>query len=86
MILYTLSENLSLEPVVRDGKGMFVAVFLSPVVTGQLQNFRCLSCGWVVLQYSNKEVQALVYGTAIPENKNAVDICCSRCKITYRIV
>ena len=86
MIIYTLPANLELEPVVREGKGSFIAVFLSSVVTDQLQNLRCLACGWIVCQYSNKEIQAFIYGTAIPENKNAVDIRCSRCHITYRVV
>jgi hypothetical protein len=86
MIIYTLPGNLELEPVVRDGRGTFVAVFLSSIVTDQLQNFRCVGCGWVVAQFSNKQVDALVYGQAIPENKNAVDIRCSRCRVTYRIV
>ena len=86
MNLYTLPANIELEPVVREGRGDFIAVFLSSVVTDQLKNFRCLGCGWVVAQFSNKQVEALVYGTAIPENKNAVDIRCSRCRITYRII
>ena len=86
MIVYVMPENVVLEPVVREGKGKFCAVFLSSIVTEQVQNFRCTACGWVVAQYNNKEVDALVYGASVPKNKKAVDVMCSRCKFIYRIV
>ncbi len=86
MIIYTLPENRVLEPVVRDGKDRFCAVFLSSEKSDQLQNFRCTSCGWVVCQYSNKSVEAVVYGQSVPEESNSLDVQCSRCKRIYRIV
>ena len=86
MIIYIMPENRVLEPVERDGKGHFCAVFLSPIVSEELQNFRCNSCGWIVFQYNNKSIDALVYGISIPEKSEAVDVQCSRCKFVYRVV
>ena len=86
MIVYVMPENVVLEPVVRDGKGKFCAVFLSSEKSEEIQNFRCLSCGWIVAQYSNKEVDAIVYGSSVPQEKNSLDVQCSRCKRLYRVV
>jgi len=86
MIIYITPENQVLEPVVRDGRNHFVCVFLSPVVSEEVQNLRCLSCGWVVAQYTNKQIEAIVYGIAKPKEQNSVDIQCSRCKLLYRVI
>lgn len=86
MIIYTTPANQVLEPVEKSGRDHFICVFLSPVVTEDVQNFRCLSCGWMVAQFSNKSVDAIVYGVARPKDKNSVDLMCGRCHTIFRIV
>jgi hypothetical protein len=86
MKLFVLPINYLLEPVERINKDHFVCVFLSAVTSEEIRNFRCLECGWVVFQYSNKEVDAIVYGNFKPQDKNSVDVMCSRCKLVYRVV
>jgi phage FluMu protein Com len=86
MKIYILPANYIQEPVVREGKNRFVCVFLSPIITEEVRNFRCLECGWVCFQYTNKEVDSLVYGLAKPKETNSIDSMCPRCKIIYRIV
>lgn len=86
MNIYILPANYVQEPVVREGKDHFVCVFLSPILAEEVRNFRCLECGWVVFQYSNKEVDSIVYGVSKPKEKNSIDAMCSRCKLIYRVV
>jgi hypothetical protein len=86
MVLYAMPANLTLEPVVRDGRDQFIVVFLSRAISNQLQNLRCLNCGWIVCQYSANKVDAFIYGSEVPEEENSIDIQCTRCKIIYRIV
>ena len=82
-----LKENyISQKPVVRDGKGDYIVVFLSRSVSDGLQNFHCSNCGWLVCQFSSKQIYTLIYGSEIPEDTNTVDIMCARCKLIYRIV
>lgn len=78
--------STELTPVVRDGHDKFIVVFLSQTPTEELQNFRCLNCGWIVAQYSSKEVSAVVYGTAVPKDKTVLDVQCQRCHTMFRIV
>ena len=75
-----------LEPVVRDGKDKFVVIFLSHIVTDELQNLRCTNCGWIICQFSSKEVSAIIYGTAVPKDKTTLDVQCQRCHTMFRIV
>ncbi len=74
------------EPVFREGRDQFIVVFLSRIVTDQLQNLRCTNCGSLICQFSSKQVDAFIYGSEIPEEQNSVDIMCKRCKLIYRIV
>jgi len=74
-----------LEPVVREGRGEFIVVFLSNIVTQGLQNFRCLNCGWIICQYSSR-VLAVVYGAPVPKDTNILDVQCQRCHTMFRIV
>jgi hypothetical protein len=86
MNIYILPQNIVQEPVVREGRENVICVFLSPVISDQVQNFRCISCGWIVFQYTNKKVDAISYGGSIPKNKNALDAQCTRCHLLFRVV
>ena len=84
--VYTTPANLDLEPVTRDGRDKFVVVFLSHIVTEQLQNYRCNNCGWIVFQHSSKNVAAIVYGAAAPKDKTTLDVQCQRCHTMFRVI
>ena len=86
MNIYILPSATVQEPEERNGRGKFTVVFLSEEKSDVIENFRCTNCGWVVFQYSNKEIQSIVYGIAAPEEMNHLDAMCSRCKRIFRVV
>lgn len=86
MRVFILPANTVQEPVIRDGRGTVICVFMSNHRSEELQNFRCLGCGWVVFQFTNKSVEAIVYGNSIPDERNSLDAQCGRCHQIYRVV
>ena len=92
MRVFVLTKNYEgvdgdggLAPVRREERGRFVVVFLSHTTTDELKNLRCVSCGWVVAQYSG-DVVSMFYGADSPLDASKLDVRCGRCHLTYRIV
>ena len=63
----------------------FVTVFIAPFANGEKRNLRCMNCGKLICQYEG-EVASIVDGGDKPDNKSAIEVLCTRCRVMYRIV
>lgn len=69
----------------RSKQDRVITFFLTPYATEEKKNFRCISCGKMIMQYEG-EVMAGYEGGDTPDQKSALEILCVRCKIIYRFI
>ena len=83
MNIYVFKQDMDFPPIRTNNEGRTVSVFLRG--NGNLQNYRCNTCGKIVFQYSG-EVESVYDGAKIPEEKATIDILCQRCRVRYRVI